>query len=128
MIATSPSLNPPDDKIVFHLCQWAAWEEGLEKGVYIGAPQARQDGFLHLSTLSTLAESANLHMSGLPDLYVLVVNAEEITKLLKWEYAETRQAYFPHVYGDLPLKAVLAALPVPLGAEDGYIFPDLSIF
>ena len=33
-------------------------------------------------------------------------------------------ALFPHLYGDLPLDAVLAVEPLPLGPDGQHVFPN----
>ncbi|MED6308628.1 MAG: DUF952 domain-containing protein, partial [Pseudomonadota bacterium] len=44
---------------------------------------------------------------------------------LKWEEARGGQS-FPHLYGDIPMTAVLWTAPLPLNADGVHIFPELS--
>ena len=38
--------------------------------------------------------------------------------------AGTRRRLFPHLYGDLPMSAVVWATPLPLDANGQHVFPE----
>ena len=44
---------------------------------------------------------------------------------LKWEISRGGDL-FPHLYGPLPLTAVLWAKPLPLGSDQRHVFPGLT--
>ena len=46
-------------------------------------------------------------------------------RALKWEVSRGGDL-FPHLYGALPLAAVLWARPLPLGRSAGHVFPELA--
>lgn len=78
-------------------------------------PLDLKDGFIHLSTKDQVAGSLNAFYSGPTEVVILHVdgpdseNAEipegktgnKYRSTLKWDWVESRQAYFPHLYGDL---------------------------
>jgi len=43
---------------------------------------------------------------------------------LKWEVSRDGDV-FPHLYGSLPLTAVLWVEPLPLGIDRRHVFPEL---
>ncbi len=57
---------------------------------------------------------------------LLSVDAEALGGALRWE--PSRQgALFPHLYGPLPLAAVLAVVDLPLGVDGRHVFaPGLA--
>jgi len=91
------------------------------RGVYDRGPGAQ--AFIHLSTRDQVVESAALHFAGAADVLLLTVDAGALGPALRWE-ASRGGARFPHLYGDLPLDAVIAADPLPLGADGRHVFPQ----
>jgi uncharacterized protein (DUF952 family) len=58
-------------------------------------------------------------------LLLISVNASALGAALKFEVSRGG-ALFPHLYGELPLAAVLKAEPLPLGDDGLHIFPELE--
>jgi len=106
---------------IYHLCPRADWDAALALCRYEGSDAARADGFLHFSTAAQVRESARRHLAGIADLVMLTVAADGLP--LKWEPAQSRGEDFPHLYGALPLAAVLRVDDVPL-VDGGHVFPD----
>jgi uncharacterized protein (DUF952 family) len=111
-----------DHERLYHLCPRPAWEAAQKRGVYDGGRGSAPDAFIHLSTRDQVIESAALHFAGASDLLLLTLDAGALGSGLRWE-ASRGGARFPHLYGDLPLGAVLAAEPLPLGADGRHVFP-----
>ena len=44
---------------------------------------------------------------------------------LKWELSRNDE-YFPHLYSDLPMNAVLKIEELPLGPDGRHIFPNIK--
>lgn len=74
---------------------------------FAGAPVDLADGFIHLSTSGQLDETVAKHFAGLDDLHIAAVDLEALGDAVKWE-ASRGGALFPHIYGSLPLSAVIA--------------------
>ncbi len=112
-------------KIVYHLARDQAWRRAADTGAYQGATEDRRDGFLHFSTRDQIVESAARHKAGLADLVLLAVDAGSLGEVLRWEPSRGG-ALFPHLYGDLPVSAVLWAKPLPIGPDGAHQFPPLD--
>jgi uncharacterized protein (DUF952 family) len=69
-------------------------------------------------------ESAARHRAGQPDLLLLAVDPGKLGEALRWEKSR-RGELFPHLYGPLPLDAVLRVDDLPLGPSGEHIFPSL---
>ena len=55
---------------------------------------------------------------------LIAVDADALGDALKWEVSRGDDL-FPHLYGDLPLAAVLWVRPLPLGIDQQHVFPEL---
>ncbi|MBC9031819.1 DUF952 domain-containing protein [Sphingomonas sp. JC676] len=76
-------------------------------GVFAGAPIDLADGYIHLSTADQLGETLDRHFAGQKNLWLAAVDLEVLGDAVKWEPSRGGQL-FPHIYGALPLDAVLA--------------------
>jgi uncharacterized protein (DUF952 family) len=83
--------------------QWAQFERD---GVFHGAPVDLADGYIHLSTGDQLHGTLDKHFAGQTDLIVADVDLSSFGDTLKWE-ASRGGALFPHIYGPLPISAVV---------------------
>ncbi|WP_033919879.1 DUF952 domain-containing protein [Sphingomonas sp. 37zxx] len=83
----------------------------LEADSFAGAPVDIADGYIHLSTQAQLTETVEKHFAGQTDLHVAAVDLAALGDSVRWE--ESRGgALFPHIYGRLPLEAVVAYGPL----------------
>lgn len=109
-------------RLVYKIAPAALWREAVAAGLFRGAPVDAADGFIHLSTAAQVRETAARHFAGQADLVLVAVRADALGPALRWEPSRGG-ALFPHVYGPLPLDAVLWAVPLPLGADGRHAFP-----
>jgi uncharacterized protein (DUF952 family) len=93
--------------------------------VFAGAPVDARDGFIHFSTADQARETAAKHFAGASDLTLVAVDADALGGALKWEVSRGGDL-FPHLYGTLPLAAVLWAKPLPLDSDQRHVFPELA--
>ena len=89
------------------------WAAALAKGAYEGSEVDMRDGFIHLSAAHQVHETAQKHFSGKADLLLVSVREEGLDQSLKWEVSRGDEL-FPHIYGLLPLAAVIEIIPLPL--------------
>ena len=114
------------NNIIFHICRTDEWHSAIERGMYSGSSQDKKDGYIHFSASNQVIESAAKHRAGQTGLVLLTVDGELLEPSLKWEEARGGEL-FPHLYGDLPINAVLRAEELPLGPDGLHIFPKLDI-
>jgi uncharacterized protein (DUF952 family) len=108
-------------RFLYHMARRSEWEQAEADGLYHGSADDRRDGFMHFSTDEQVAESAAKHRAGQADLLLIVV-AEEGAGPWKWEVSRGG-AEFPHLYGPLPVAAVVGVHELPLGPDGLHIFP-----
>jgi uncharacterized protein (DUF952 family) len=109
-------------RLIFHMCRADEWTAANAEGTYPGSSQDRADGFIHFSTAAQLAESAARHRTGQTGLVLLTVDAGLLGPALKWEPSRGGQL-FPHLYGPLPVTAVLRVDDLPLGHDGQHLIP-----
>lgn len=110
---------------IYHICRAEEWAAAQAVGRYEGSSQDRADGFIHFSGRDQVVGSAAKHRAGQDGLVLLRVDPERLGDALKWEPSRGGQL-FPHLYGALPLEAVLRADPLPLGEDGRHVFPALD--
>lgn len=110
---------------IYHMCRWDEWREAGVHGAYAGSSQDAADGFIHFSTAEQVRASAAKHRAGQAGLVLLCVDSGKLGGVLRWEPSRGGQL-FPHLYGVLPLAAVVATHDLPLGPDGGHLFPRLD--
>ena len=122
-MAISMASNPPT--LIYKICSAAEWRLAEQAGVYRGSAVDVRDGFIHFSTAEQAPETAARHFAGEQDLVLLTVDAAQLGDRLQWEPSRDG-ALFPHLYGDLSLKAVRRFDPLPLDTSGKHRFPPLD--
>lgn len=114
----------PNPDFLFHLCEWPEWEAARVAGEL--CPQSlREVGFVHLSTPQQVHLPANRIFPGRTDLVLLRIDPRLVGSPVRWEpgvATDPASMLFPHLYGPLPLRAVIAVEPY-LPLADG-LFPE----
>lgn len=95
------------------------WFEAREAGAYEGSTVDRADGFIHMSPRDQVEETARRHYAGQRDLRLLLVDLTGLGEALVWEPSRGG-ALFPHLYGPLPVQAVIRDDPFAVD-DDGRI-------
>ncbi|MEL6981195.1 MAG: DUF952 domain-containing protein [Actinomycetota bacterium] len=75
------------------------------------------EGFVHCSTAEQLRATLGRYYVGRSDLVLLTLDAAALTADLVWEDTSGRGELFPHVYGPIPLGAVITAEDLAVDAD-----------
>ncbi len=112
--------------IVFKIVATEEWAKAQAAGVFTGAAVDRADGFIHFSTAEQAPETAAKWFAGRDDLTLAAIDAEALGDDLRWEPSRGG-ALFPHLYGPLPMSAVLWSRPLAARARTGrHVFGSLE--
>ena len=76
-------------------------------GMFHGSPADIADGYIHLSCGAQLAATLDRHFSWVDVLMLVAVDLSQLGVTVRWEPARGGQL-FPHIYGLLPIGAVLS--------------------
>ena len=110
--------------LIYKIAPASLWQQALAAGRFTGAPVDIADGFIHFSSAAQVRETAARHFSGQAGLVLLAIDATRLGTALKWEISRGG-ALFPHLYGDLPVAAVVQAHPLPCLADGSHDFSGL---
>jgi uncharacterized protein (DUF952 family) len=110
---------------IYKICDRALWRAAERNGLFRGAAVDERDGFVHFSTAAQVAETAAKHFAGMSDLVLVAVDSAALGPALAWEPSRGGDL-FPHLYGALPLSAVVWSKPLPCGADGRHVFPELQ--
>lgn len=101
--------------VLVHLCSEDEWRVAQAHGEH--RPDSLNDnGFVHLSTPAQVHLPANRLYAGRTDLVLLRVDAARLSSPVRWEPgvpADPVGMEFPHLYGPLPVAAVISVTSYP---------------
>ncbi|NVP54899.1 DUF952 domain-containing protein [Mycoplana rhizolycopersici] len=112
-------------EIIYKIVPTSLWQSAREKGSFEGAPVDLADGFIHFSTAAQAPETAAKHFAGQSDLLLVAIDGAALGAALVYEPSRGGQL-FPHLYGALPLDAVLWEKALPLDANGTHQFPEMN--
>jgi uncharacterized protein (DUF952 family) len=111
--------------IIYKIVPSTLWQNARAAGTFEGAPVDLADGFIHFSTAEQVAETARRHFAGQDDLLLVAVDGDALGEALVYETSRGG-ALFPHLYGPLPLAAVIAEQPLPLLPDGSHDLPEMK--
>ena len=111
--------------LIFKIVATAEWRAAESAGAFDGAGVDRADGYIHFSTAAQAAGTAAKWFAGRANLTLVAVDPEALGAALKWEPSRGG-ALFPHLYGRLPISAVVWSRPLPLGPDGRHDFGRLE--
>ena len=103
------------DRLI-HLCSAQEWDDARAAGRVSPSPA----GFVHLSTPEQVHLPANRLFAGRPDMVALLVDLRGLDTPLRWEPGvpgDPAAMLFPHLYGPLPVRTVVAVQPYRPGPD-----------
>lgn len=105
--------------VIYKILPTSEWDQAREAGHFDGSAMDHQSGFIHFSAADQVVETARRVFAGATGLTLLTVDPDRLGDALRWEPSRGG-ALFPHLYGTLPVDAVVAAevLPVDTPAAD----------
>lgn len=109
--------------VIYKIVAADLWRQAEEQGVFTGAEIDVADGYIHFSTAAQAGRTAELHFAGRSNLLLVAVDSASLGEALKYEPSRGGDL-FPHLYGHLPLTAVISVVPLPLDAAGNHVFPE----
>ncbi|MEM9042862.1 MAG: DUF952 domain-containing protein [Actinomycetota bacterium] len=101
------------DEPIFHLALPDDWAAAFDLGEYRMSTRGRtldDEGFIHASTRLQVEATANRFYADLDQLVLLTIDPLAVPHEIRWEPpAPDLDELFPHIYGPLPIAAVVAA-------------------
>ncbi|MEJ7602206.1 MAG: DUF952 domain-containing protein [Kofleriaceae bacterium] len=95
--------------MLFHLTTRGEWDLARAAGEY-RAPSLAREGFIHLSTEIQWRRTWQRFYRDVQDLVLLHIDPSRLVTEVRYEPADGDE--FPHLYGVLPIAAVVAVTDV----------------
>ncbi len=100
-----------DDQPIFHAAMPDDWAAAFATGEYTMSTRGvtlEEAGFIHLSTREQVEATANRFYADVDQLVLLTVDPRKVPSEIRWEApAPGVDQLFPHIYGPLPISAVV---------------------
>ena len=93
---------------IFHIATELAWATARRAGFY-AADSLATEGFVHCSTAEQWPRVLRERFAGRDDLVLLEIDPGRAGAEVRWENLEAGEELFPHLYGPLPIAAVVSA-------------------
>jgi glutathione S-transferase len=123
------AIDPTDDQI-FHLALPDDWAAAFGEGEYRTSTRGvtlEQEGFIHCSTRAQMEDTANRFYGDLEQLVVLTITPRLVPARIVFEPpAPGIDTLFPHVYGPIPITAVVSAATWVRTAGASWSLNDLT--
>jgi uncharacterized protein (DUF952 family) len=100
---------PQQPPVLVHLCPTDDWSAAESRGE-LEPESLTSAGFIHLSTPEQVHLPANRLFRGREDLVLLHIDASRLESPIRWELGvptDPESMLFPHLYGALPVGAVI---------------------
>ena len=109
----------PLPAVLVHLCGAEEWRSAQANGELRPGSLA-SNGFVHLSTPEQVHLPANRLYAGRTDLVLLRIDPARLSSPVRWEPGvptDPAAMVFPHLYGPLPVAAVISVTSYRPGAD-----------
>jgi uncharacterized protein (DUF952 family) len=111
---------------IYKIASTSDWEQARASGALAGTPVDLADGYIHFSTASQLGETLDKHYRGAKGLVLAAIDPDLLPDGLRWEASRGGQ-FFPHLYGPLPMSAVIAERPLDARDDGGFDLPEAGL-
>ena len=112
--------------VLVHMCATGEWSSAQNRGSIHPDPSSDVE-FIHLSTPDQVHLPANRLYRGRGDLVLLHIDPALLESPVRWEPgvpSDPESMLFPHLYGALPVRAVIRVDAYPPGPDGS--FPPLA--
>lgn len=105
--------------MIFHITSRATWAAAQAQGAY-AADSLVAEGFIHCSDDHQVLWVANQRFRGRQDLVLLSIDPVRLDADVRYENLEGGTQLFPHVYGVIPIHAVVEVRPMTPRPDGGF--------
>jgi glutathione S-transferase len=105
---------------IYHLALGDEWREARGEGSYRRSTLGRsldEEGFIHCSFADQVQATADRFYGGRNDVVLLEVDPARVRSEIRVENLDGGDVMFPHLYGPVPVAAVVRATQVERGAD-----------
>lgn len=107
--------------MILHIASGATWRAATHDGTYRGANGG--DPFIHCSTGRQVRGPWRTLFAETPDLVMLLIDETLLEAPVRYETAGAGEDAFPHIYGPIPVAAVVATQSIAPGMATALSLP-----
>ncbi len=96
--------------MIFHLTEPDRWAQSQAEGIHTGSSRGIEladEGFIHCSTAAQWPATVERFYADVPELLLLHIDEAFLGDTLVYEQLSGAPEPFPHIYGPVPLVAVV---------------------
>ena len=93
--------------MIYHITSQILWQQAQLNGYYEPL-HFKSEGFIHTSTALQVEATANRIFKDQVDLVLLSIDENILNCEVKYENLDGGKELYPHIYGTLPLNAVVS--------------------
>ncbi|HTH49447.1 MAG TPA: DUF952 domain-containing protein [Candidatus Limnocylindria bacterium] len=109
--------------MIYRLAEPADWAAAQQNGQFASA-DLKAEGFIHFSERWQVQGVSERYYAKRTGLWLLAVDEDRLTCPLRRENTTGGTELFPHVYGPVPLTAVVRHAPLARDADGVIQWPD----
>jgi uncharacterized protein (DUF952 family) len=112
---------------LLHITERADWVAAVDAGEYRQSTRGRtlaEEGFIHCSLRHQLRGVAESFYSDADDLVVLVIDESRLAAAVRYEAPGPGADSYPHIYGPVPVQAVVDVIDVSRDAAGRLVLPE----
>lgn len=111
------------NRYIYRIEERSTWEEAIQRGFLRG--ELSSDGFIHCSELHTVLRPANALFKGRNTLLLLEIDSTKVSADIVYEDLYNANQVFPHIYGVLPVDAVVRVVDFPPLPDGSFSLPRI---
>lgn len=109
-------------RMIYHLLLRPQWVAAQSAGIY--TPESlTKEGFIHCSNIDQVVRSADAYFKGQRDLLLLGIAAGLVQAEIRDEDLLGEGLFFPHIYGQLNLNAVISTMSIEQRMDGKFQLP-----
>lgn len=109
--------------IIYHIASMFDWKRAIEHNEFV-ANSLLSHGFIHCSTREQVIPVANDRFSGQNNLMLMAVDTDKLSAQVVCEDLRGTGQFYPHVYGSIPMSAVVNVCDFTPRMDGLFEFPE----
>ncbi|UOQ64914.1 DUF952 domain-containing protein [Hymenobacter volaticus] len=112
--------------MLYRIAESLDWQNAQQTGFFASADLAAE-GFIHSSERGQIIETARRYYARRTDLVLLEWDEQSLATAgarVEWEWVESRQEHFAHIFGPVPMAAIRRHWPFAADATGSFHLPE----